>query len=50
MRFLLLLFLWANAYADFSSMGEVALEYRQFEDDNKTRTIDRGMAVFSRLE
>lgn len=52
MRILIaILFLTSSCvWADFSSMGEVAFEYRQFEDDNVTTTEDRGLAVFSRVE
>lgn len=48
--FLLVLLFPSALYADFSSMGEVALEYRQFKDDDKNTTEDTGIAVFSRLE
>tara|TARA_R110000868_G_scaffold204946_1_gene453114 strand:- start:5859 stop:7139 length:1281 start_codon:yes stop_codon:yes gene_type:complete len=39
-----------ESYAEYSSMGEVALEYRQFKDDDSKTTEDTGLAVFSRLE
>ncbi len=46
-----LTFLWPlAAVADFSSMGEVAFEYRQFKDDGNSATQDVGIAAFTRLE
>lgn len=51
MKYLLLaIFFSAPAFAEYSSMGEIALEYRQFKDDDSSATEDRGIAVFSRLE
>lgn len=39
-----------SSFAEYSSSGEVAFEFRQFEDDNVKTTQEKGMAVFSRLE
>ncbi len=38
------------AAADWSSRGELALEGRQFDDDEREVTPDRGLALFGRLE
>lgn len=46
-----LFFLYSfQALADFGSLGEVTLEYRQFKNDDISSTQDTGIAVFSRLE
>jgi hypothetical protein len=40
----------ARAEDDWSSRGELALEGRQFDDDEQAVTPDRGVALFGRLE
>ena len=47
---LLLLLLLSPVFAELESTGEIALEARKFEDDSVTKSIDQGMALFSRLE
>ncbi len=50
-RLVLLITLFsATAFAEFSSQGEVAVEYRQFKNDDVSSTQDTGIAFFSRLE
>lgn len=46
----LLFFISFQVLAEFSSLGEVTLEYRQFKNDDLSSTQDTGLAVFSRLE
>lgn len=48
--FLILGLLSTPVYAEFSSQGEVALEYRQFKDDDSSATEDKGISIFSRVE
>ena len=44
------LLLTTPVLAEFSSQGEVSLEYREFKADESKTTEDRGIAVFSRVE
>jgi len=51
MKLFLCFFLFnLSAHARWTGQGEVALELRQFSNDNLRTTEDRGIAVFSRLE